>query len=245
MEIGNIKMQGFTFKGNNPPDNAEHKKRYKHYEEVSDEVLGLRSLLKAKNEVENSSKMRLYKAMPKITTGILATGMALTQPGQLAAKAAAGLGFLALNEAYDGFYNTFNSKDEKPSIKKTLLTMGAFCACALGGAVLVEKGLNSTKAGEFIKKEFGALSKEINSTKLGKFTKKTVEPFYQKHSTAINAASVAAGLGAILGLPVVQNSLAESMQKDFQNKTKENFKRGKLAQLAAKEHFSSIDAIEV
>ena len=76
-------------------------KRYKHYEELSDDVLCARSIIKAHQEVEKSGKMRMFKAIPAISTAIITTSIAITQPGKLAAKAGAGLGFLALSSSVD------------------------------------------------------------------------------------------------------------------------------------------------
>ena len=84
---------------NASPD--EGRVRYKHLETAPDEVLISRSIMKAHKEVANSGKMRLYKSLPAITTGIIATSLAITQPGKLSVKAAQGLGFLALSKGVD------------------------------------------------------------------------------------------------------------------------------------------------
>jgi hypothetical protein len=80
---------------------------------MSDDVLQLRSVLKANKDVQESNKMRLFKAMPELTTILLGTTIALTQPGKLAAKAGAGLGFLVLTSALCAGSNAISDKFEK------------------------------------------------------------------------------------------------------------------------------------
>ena len=70
------------------------KKRYKHFEQMDEDTLMLRSVLKAHSEVEKSNKSKLFKAMPAIATGMIGTAFALTQPGKLSGKIASGVGFL-------------------------------------------------------------------------------------------------------------------------------------------------------
>ena len=101
-----------TFTGSENSDKASRKVRYKHYEQMSDENLKLKSVLKAHREVQESSKMRLFKAMPEITTALIGTSLALAQPGKLAAKAGAGLGFLVLSDVLCKGVEVLSNKTE-------------------------------------------------------------------------------------------------------------------------------------
>lgn len=70
------------------------KVRYKHYEELCDEALRARSILKAQQEVENGGKMRLYKAAPIINSMIAVTGLTIAQSKNVYSSMPKGLGFL-------------------------------------------------------------------------------------------------------------------------------------------------------
>ena len=50
-----------TFKGTESSKNGERRVRGKRYQEMNDDVLKLRSILKAHKDVQNSSKMRTFK----------------------------------------------------------------------------------------------------------------------------------------------------------------------------------------
>ena len=108
MEITNISKchkpyHSGTFKGS---ENVKGKVRYKHFEQLSDDVLSVRSILKAHKEVENSNKMRAFKAIPTLTTALIGTSIAIAQPGKLSKKMSAGLGFLMLSKGIDLFAET-------------------------------------------------------------------------------------------------------------------------------------------
>ena len=153
---------------------TEQKKvRYKHYEELSDDVLMARSIVKAHQDSQKSGKMRLYKAIPSITTGIIATSLALTRPGKLSVKTAEGLGFLALSAGVDAAFKLFSKNsdsDTKKDSAKTLALVGA----AAGAVLAIKKGKAGDsifgKAVGFIQKEASKLSSEINSLKLAKLS---------------------------------------------------------------------------
>ena len=237
-----------SFKGEDSTSSTR-KVRYKHYEQMSDEVLSLRSVLKAHKEVQESNKMRLFKAMPEITTALIGTTIALTQPGKLAAKAGAGLGFLALSKIVNAvgdkiIENNKKQKDEKFNAKKALKTT-AKVALSLGTIALGAATLKNSKASSFFKKEAVQLAKEINSTKLGKFVEKTILPFTTKHSKAVDAIGAFAPFGIIAGSAMAQLNLADSLSEDIKQKATQNYAKGKLIQAQARAHFDSIDAEEV
>lgn len=236
-----------SFKGSGTPENAAGKMRYKHYEEISDEVLSARCIIQAHKQAENSKKMQLCKAMPVISAAIIGTGLSLAQPGKLATKAAAGLGFLALYKATNKISDLFNKKDDKKKspIKDMLLVTGTVLAGAYGAVSLAKKAGDSTKIGGFVKKEIGTLAKEINSTKAGKFVEKTIEPFIEKHKAKVDIATIMGSMGIGIGLGIVQGNLAKSVVEDIKKNAKENFQKSKAIQKSAKEHFDSIDAVEV
>ncbi len=245
-----------TFKGTEHSENSRGKVRYKHYEQMSDDLLSLRSVLKAHKDVQESNKMRLFKAMPELTTVLIGTTIALTQPGKLAAKAGAGLGFLALTTALCAGSNAIADKfvknetqekqplDAKKVIKAVALTAGAVGLGAL--AFIGAKNSNFVKkAGKFIQSEVNQLTDEINKTKLAKFFEEKVAPFTQKHPKAVNIVRNIAPLGVLVGSAVAQIGLADSLSDDIKEKTKTNYLAGKAIQAQARAHFDSIDAQEV
>lgn len=237
-----------TFKGEDSTKSSTRKVRYKHYEQMSDEVLSLRSVLKAHKEVQESNKMRLFKAMPEITTALIGTTIAITQPGKLAAKAAAGLGFLALSKVVnvvgDKIIEKNKQQENTPDAKKVLLTT-AKVALGLGAVALGIGVFKNTKAASFVQKEATQLAKEINSTKLGKFVESKIVPFVTKHAKAVDMVGTVAPFGIIAGSAVAQLNLADSLSNDIKEKATQNFAKGKLIQAQAKAHFDSIDAEEV
>ena len=237
-----------SFKGEEKNNSPERKVRYKHYEQMSDELLALRSVLKAHEEVQESNKMRLFKAVPEITTALIGTTIALTQPGKLAAKAAAGLGFLALSKVVnvvgDKIIESNKKQDDENASKKVLKTI-AKIALGAGAIALGAVALKNSKASNFLKKEAGQLAKEINSTSLGKLVEEKVLPFTTKHAKAIDTFGAFAPLGIIGASSLAQLKLADSLAKDIEEKTKSNFIKGKLIQSQARAHFDSIDAQEV
>ena len=239
-----------SFKGEEENNSPERKVRYKHYEQMSDELLALQSILKAHKDVQNSNKMRIFEAMPKITTTLLGTTIALTQPGRLASKAAAGLGFLALSKAINVTGNkiiqksTKPKKEEKKDTKKTLIKAGKF-VLGLGAFALSVVAFKKFKISSFIQKEVGQLAKEINSTSLGKLVEEKVLPFTTKHAKAVDTFGAFAPLGIIGASSLAQLKLADSLATDIEEKTKSNFAKGKLIQSQARAHFDSIDAQEV
>ncbi len=236
-----------NFQGNKTPKNAAGKVRYKHYEEISDEVLAVRSIVQAHKQAENSKKMQLYKATPGISAAIIGAGIALTQPGKLATKVAAGLGFLALYKATDVILDMFKNQDNENDtpIEDALLSTAIVATSAAGAFSLAKKAGNCTKIGKFVKKELNILSKEINSTKTSKFVEKNIEPFMEKHRAKVNMTATIGSLGVAVGSGLAQAGLLKSIGKDIQINAQKNFSRAKIVKKAAKEHFDSIDAVEV
>jgi len=240
------------------------KVRYKHYEEMPDEMLSAYSMLKAKRDVSRSGKSKLLKAMPAITSTIIATSLALTQPGKLSTRMKSGVGFLVLLSgvnflgdklsklAYNGL-NKDNKDVEKASdnkLKAGLIgTVGALGAILGGGALLVknkDKILNSnSKPVQFLKEEAQKLASEINNSKLGKLVEEKLNPFMSKHQKGFRALKNVLPFGAIIAGSVASDKLSDSLSKDFSQKTLKNYIKGKAAQQDARAHFDSIDAIEV
>ena len=245
-----------TFKGTEHSDSPRGKVRYKHFEQMSDDMLQLRSVLKAHKDVQESNKMRLFKAMPELTTILLGTTIALTQPGKLAAKAGAGLGFLALTSVLCAGSNAIADKFEKnetkekePLTAKKVVKAVALTAGAIGVGALAYAGAKNSnfvkKATNFVSKELKQLTSEINDTKLAKFFDEKVAPFTQKHSKAVNVARTVAPLGVLVGSVASEIALADSLSEDIKDKAKANYEKGKAIQAQARAHFDSIDAQEV
>ena len=253
-----------TFKGSNNTRSSNRKLRYKHYEQISEEALALQSLMRAHKDVQNSGKMRLLKAMPAITTTLLGTTIALTQPGKLAAKAGAGLGFLALFKSIDSTLNTTNEviekcfKNVKPTEEteknKLFLKVGTFFGTAATLSLLAFVGIKSGKkiankhfapVVNFAKKEAATLANEIDNTKLGKFFENKVLPFSQKHKKLMSGLKTFAPLGLLIGSMGAQAKLINSASKDIKNKSFENYVKGKLIQEKAREDFDKLEGIEV
>ena len=269
MQINNIdclrpKQRINSFKGNS--EKSEPKRmRYKHFEQMSDDVLEARSIVKAYHEVKNNPKGQLLNAMPEITTSLVLTSLALTQPGKLSAKAAAGLGFLALYKSINSSYNAASKvvdkkyKNEEPTEanekSKTLLKLGTFVATsaivatgAVLGAKAGKKLLNSEKLaplGDFVKKESNTLANEINGTKLGKLVENKMIPFTQKHPKLANALSFGLPLASLAGGIIGHAKLLKSVSEDIKQKAENNFIKGKIIQAKAREDFDKIDAVEV
>lgn len=258
MEILNISKcrkphHSGTFKGSS---NLEGKVRYKHFEQLSDDVLSVRSILKAHNEVEKSGKMRAYKAIPVLTTALIGTSLAIAQPGKLSKKMSAGLGFLMLSKGISLAGEAINkmaqrkdlksdeekSNEEKSAPKKALKALGTV-ALAAGATVGIIKGKDAIK--KHALKEAHQLSSELNSTKLAKFVDEKVTPFFAKHKKLASSFGFIIPMGIIGGSSFAQVELADSLSKDIKEKSEFNFKKGKEIQRAAREHFDTIDAIEV
>lgn len=190
------------------------------------------SIIKAHNQVKNSAKARVYKAVPTIATAAIATGLALTQSGKLSTKAATGLGFLALTKVLNITADKFNkgANDKKSMIKNDLLATAGVFLGAIGACSIAKKAGDSTKIGGFIKKEIGTLAKEINATKLAKFTDKKIEPFLNDHALLANIANIIGAFGAITASTMAQIGLSKSLGKDFKDKANENYIKGKVIQ---------------
>jgi len=244
-----------TFTGNESSQKTSRKVRSKHYGQMSDDVLQLRSIMEAHKDVQNSGKMRLFKAIPAMTTGLLGLTIGLAQPGKLAAKAGAGLGFLALSEIVNNGTNKALDKIDEAKqngevidSKKILLGV-AKVAAGVGAVVAVGALLKNTKAfkvaSKFIKKEAKQLSNEINETKLGKFFENTVAPFAKKHSKGISVARAVAPWGVIVASSLAQVELGDSLSKDIKEKAILNYAKGKMIQQEARAHYESIDAPEM
>ena len=257
MKINNItncckpNPRGLTSFGSHPNSQAENNKgsvRYKHYEQMNDDVLMSKCIIKAHENVKNSSKMRLYKAIPSITTGVIATGIAITQPGKLAAKAASGLGFLALNEAYNAFKSHDDKKHQDNSAKSEIVPMAKFLAGTVGACALL-KGVSNIKyaqkAVNFVSKESAKLANEINSTKLASFVEKTISPVIDKHPKLSTLGLLAGSMATIVGSNASSIALLKGMSKDIKQQANDNFEKAKTIQQIARNHFESVDAIEV
>lgn len=252
-----------NFKGDINSNNSKRIRR-KHYEQMSDDVLKAKSMVKAYYDVKQSPKGQLIKAMPEITTSLLVASLALTQPGKLSAKAAAGLGFLALfkslnstqdavNKAVDKHYEKFtpekNTEKNKFALKTAtfVATSALLSGLAFVGAKAGKKIANKhfSPVVNFIQKESANLANEINNTKLGKFFENKVMPFTQKHHKAASVVKTVLPFGVLAGEIGAQSALLKSAKKDMINKTFENYTKGKLIQEKARQDFDSIDAIEV
>ena len=253
---------GFT---NNNTDIAEKKNKkikYKHFEQLSDDALQVRSLLKAHNEVAKSGKMRVYKAMPDLTAILAGASIALTQPGKLASKAKLGLGFLALkvgmdclsdkispliDKKYENKEKTDRNELKKLGEKIAVVTLGAIGATL--GAVAIAKKAPKIKALEplvkFANAESEKFSQEINNSRLGKFFENKVSPFTKKHSKLTTVASNVAPIGTILLGTMAGIKVEDSLIDDFYTKAQDNYTKGKYIQQKAREHFETIDAKEV
>lgn len=234
-----------TFTGNENSEKAGRKVRYKHYEQMSDENLKLKSVLKAHKEVQESSKMRLFKAMPEIATALIGTSIALAQPGKLAAKAGAGLGFLVLTDVLCKGVEVLSKKPANKEKESSPLKTVAKIGLGILGTALAVKGAKSTKTyknvAKFVKKEANQLAQEVNNSRFGKFVEEKIVPFTKKHSTKFSLAPYA----IIVGNAFAQLELADSLSKDIKEKASLNYQKGKLIQKQARAHFDSIDAQEV
>jgi len=228
------------------------KVKYKHFEQMDDDTLSAISIIKAHKSVENSSKMRLYKAIPALTTGIIATSLAITQPGKLSAKAATGLGFLAAATGIDFILNKFSklkeqtqntSDNNKKSMVKTGLAMAGISAAAVG----LIKGKNTQtfkSVDKFIKSEASKLANEIDSTKIAKIHDK-FSPIIDKHQKIASSGALLTSVAAAGFSGIAKTNLLKSLSKDIKTKANENFEHGKKIQEIARSHFDSIDAVEV
>ncbi len=228
---------------------GEHKKvRYKHYEELSDDVLMARSIIKAHRDADKSGKMHMYKAIPSIVTGIIATSLAVTRPGKLSGKIAEGLGFLALSAGFDAVGKLISKKSDKETKKDSAKTLSVL-ALAAAGAAVVKKG----KAGDsiigksigFLQGEASKLASEINATKLSNLSDKHIEPFVQKHSKASLIAPFVTAIASSTAGTLASICLMKGISKDISTKACKNYKKGKVVQQIAREHFDSVNAIEV
>ncbi|MBR2068566.1 MAG: hypothetical protein IJ877_02270 [Candidatus Gastranaerophilales bacterium] len=237
---------GFT--GNESSSSEKKKVRYKHYEELSDDVLSARSIIKAHQDVQNSGKMRLFKAIPAIATGIFATSLALTRPGKLSEKAATGLGFLATVAGVDTIADLAFPKGKETNRKKAITTLGAIGAVALGAAVIAKgagKSEKVKKVTNFISNEVSQLASEVDKTKLANFSNKHIQPFLEKHPKVSFIAPLATAIGSSVLGGLASVGLLQGISQDISKKACENFEHAKLIQQIAKNHYDSVDAIEV
>ena len=232
--------------------NPEGKVRYKHFEQLSDDVLSMRSIIKAHKDVEKSNKMRIFKAIPSITTALIGTSLAIAQPGKFSKKLSTGLGFLVLSKGIDFFANTIEKvasvkKDDKEKNKKDIVKKAfavSLGTVATAGAVLgIVKGKDKIK--KFVTSEAKQLSKEINSTKIAQKFEEKVAPFLSKHPKLTSSFGFIIPMGLIGASSLTQIKLADSLSDDLKTRAQENFKKGKEIQKIAREHFDSVDAIEV
>lgn len=236
--------------------------RFKHYEELSDEALRLRSVIKAHDEVKNGGKVQILKALPAITAGLIGTSIAITQPGKLSAKAGAGLGFLALLKASTSIANfSFNAIDKKEAKAKENKKEMSPVAKVLGTIAIATAGVVAVRSGakhlpkliekhakpvsDFIKSDLQKFASEVNQSKLGTFVEEKLNPFLANHKKAVSIASVATPIGVFGGVLMAKNSLEKGISKDIKEKTEQNYIKGKIVQSVAKSEFEKIDAIEV
>lgn len=237
-----------TFKGKESSKTGERRVQSKHYREMSDDVLRFKSILKAHNDVQNGAKMRMFKALPYITTALIGTSIALTQPGKFATKAATGLGFLALTDivptVVEKIANKTNEKSENNKNTSALKTVAKF---AFGAAVigLAAFGLKNTKAynnvSKFLKREANQLSNEVNNTKIAKAFNEKLAPKIDKHASKFAVAS----LGILTASSLAQLKLADGLSEDIKNKAEQYYQKGKFIQAQARAHYDSIDAPEI
>ena len=243
------------------------KVRYKHYEEMDNDTLGAVCLVSSCRKVQSSGKMKLNKAIPAITTAIVGTSIALAQPGKLAAKAARGLGFLVLLGGVSTLFDkvgsfigdavkTSNEEigykdiDEKANARIGVVS-GALLGTGLIAAVFfapkyVNKFLKSDNGfAKFISSEKDKLVNELNGSRFGKFVETKINPFLEKHNNFAKALNGLIPVGAILGGAACGMALEKSLSNDIVNQATDAFIKAKSVQKIAREHFDSIDAIEV
>ncbi len=218
--------------------------RYKHFEQMSDDVLSARSIIKAHQKAQNSSKMCLYKAIPSIAAGIIATSLAITRPGKISAKAATGLGFLATVVGVNAISDIATNNDSSKK-KKAFATLGGLTTAAAGAYLMTKDFGKADKVLGFISKETTQLANELNKTKLAKFSNKHIEPFLKKHPKAeFLTPFVTAITAGILGRSA-RKGLSKSISNDIKNDACDSFIQTKKLQQEAKKRFDAIDAIEI
>lgn len=246
-------------------NNLNSKKvRYKHYYEMEDGDLRAYSIAKAYNTVQNSGKMRLKKSLPAIASTIIATSIAIAQPGKISTRIKSGLGFLAtvsiigsalkyIPKLMDNYYSKKMLKTGA-EIPKERRDIAESSATLLGGAgLLLVAGLLSrkrpvlkpNKLTNFIAKEGATLSNELQQTKIGQFVQNKLNPFVTKHQKAFNIGTLLSAVGISAFSQVANFKLTKSISKDFNKQTMDNYIKGKAAQADARAHFDSIDAIEI
>ncbi len=238
--------------------------RYKHYEEMDNDILRVRCLRKACSIVQSGGKLKLRDSLPAITATIIGTSLALAQPGKLASKAAKGLGFLATVAALDlGFEKlaSFDSKVEQNFKKsgrydKKTIDMGGFILGLSAGFGMLtgvlalpkigNKLLNgNSKVSRFLSSEKDKLVSELNSSKFGQFVQNSVNPFLDKHKKVSKFLKVGLPLSAIFGEAFATTALNNSLSHDISKIATASFAKAKLIQKEARDHFDKIDAIEV
>lgn len=245
-----------TFTGNPETGHPERKKaRVKCAREINDDTLMLSSIAAAHKDVQKSGKMRLFKAIPQITTVLLGTTIGLAQPGKLAAKVGAGLGFLALTKLLCTGADIAEEKAQQKIEKdgrispRDVLKFTAKAAGVIGLSVAAYMGVKNTKAfkgvASFAQKELSQLSGEINSTKLGKFFENKVAPFGQKHAKGLNFLSAVMPFGIICGSALSELELADSLSCDIKTKSVDNFRKAKLLQAIIKDAVKPEKAQEI
>lgn len=265
MQISNIdcckpRRKYLNFTSSEPSGN--NRPRFKHYEELTDEALRLRSVIKAHDEVRNGGKVQVLKALPAITAGLIGTSIAITQPGKLSAKAGAGLGFLALLKAASSVTNfTFNTIDKKEAKAKENKKEMSPIAKLLGTVAIAAAGVIAIRGGakhlpkliekhakpvyDFVKKDIQKFASEVDQSKLGTFVEEKLNPFLNKHQKAVSVASAILPIGIFGGVLAAKCSLEKGISKDIKEKTEQNYIKGKIVQAAARSDFDKIDAIEV
>lgn len=252
-----------NFKGSESSEKSEGKVLYKRLMQTDDDTLRLRSIMEAHKEVEHSGKAQILKNLPAITAGLIGTSIAIAQPGKLSAKAAKGLGFLALVKAcsetgklagrlFDKSYELKGkdkTEDRAYFAKKLIGVADGIILTALGAGALVKYGpeflkKNAQPVYKFIKNDTQKLARDINNSKLGKFVSKKINPFVEKHQKGFNTFASLSPFAFTAGAFYAGDALSASLNEDFIKKSEEKYIRSKTIQEIAKRDFDKIDAIE-
>lgn len=269
MKINNLdccrpRRRRFSFQAQD--ENIKNKKvLYKHYEAVSDEKLADLSIERAKKQVQQSGKMKIFKALPVLGALVAGTSIALTQSGKTTDKLRAGLGFLmllgGLVDVNKGVSTVAQKIDNENKDKKAsaLLKGGLYFAT---GATMIGMGAVATNMasniasnlaskvlpkanGEGLQKALEGAKDKINNSKVSEFLQNKVDPVLAKNKFLQKAIAPLTVAVSSIGINVAQNKLAKEMSKDVVLKSQENFLKGKVAQAEIKARYDQIDAKEI
>ena len=265
MKINNLdccrpRRRRFSFQAQD--ENIKNKKvLYKHYEAVSDEKLADLSIERAKKQVQQSGKMKVFKALPILGALVAGTSIALTQSGKTTDKLRAGLGFLmllgGLVDVNKGVSTVAQKIDNENKDKKAsaLLKGGLYFAT---GATMIGMGAVATNMAsnlaskvlpkannEGLQKALEGAKNAINNSKVSEFLQNKVDPVLAKNKFLQKAIAPLTVAVSSIGINVAQNKLAKEMGKDVVLKSQENFLKGKVAQAEIKARYDQIDAKEI